>query len=100
MRLRCILIFAIGFVVGVAVGALAALLVSPATGADTRRAIRLQLLTLADAAKNVAERAENAADYLGDQVGRALGGEEDIAWRKVREIREGVQRYSDAGVPQ
>ena len=100
MRLRCIPVFAIGFLVGLAVGALAALLVSPATGAETRRAIRVQLLALADAAKNVADRAEGAADYLGDQVGRALGGEEEVAWRKVREIREGVQRYSEAGVPQ
>jgi gas vesicle protein len=82
----------------VAAGSLAALLVSPATGADTRRAIRLQLLGLADIAKSVADRAENAADYLGDQVGMALGGEEEVAWRKVREIREGVQKYSETGV--
>ena len=98
MRPRCFLMFAIGLGVGLAVGSLAALLVSPATGAETRRALRLQLLGLADIAKNVAERAEDAADYLGDQVGKALGGEEEVAWRKVREIREGVQRYSEAGV--
>jgi len=98
MRLRCLPVFVIGLLVGVAAGALGALLVSPATGAETRRAIRMQLLGLADIAKNVADRAEVAADYLGDQVGRALGGEEEVAWRKVREIREGVQKYSDAGV--
>ena len=98
MRPRCLLVFAIGLLIGLAAGSLGALLVSPATGAEPRRAIRLQLLGLADIAKNVADRAENAADYLGDQVGRALGGEEEVAWRKVREIREGVQKYSETGV--
>ena len=98
MRLRCFPVFVIGLLVGLAAGSLAALLVSPATGAETRKAIRLQLLALADIAKNIADRAEDAADYLGDQVGRALGGEEEVAWRKVREIREGVQKYSEAGV--
>ena len=98
MRLRCFPVFVIGLLVGLAAGALAALLVSPATGAETRRAMRLQLLGLADIAKGVARRAEDAADYLSDQVGRALGGEEEVAWRKVREIREGVQKYSEAGV--
>ena len=97
MRLRCFPVFVIGLLVGLAAGALAALLVSPATGAETRRAMRLQLLGLADIAKGVARRAEDAADYLGDQVGRALGGEEEVAWRKVREIREGVAKYSEAG---
>ncbi len=87
--------FIVGFVVGAALGSLGALLLSPSSGAETRRAIRGQLLTLADIAKNVADRAEVAADYLGDQVGRALGGDEEIAWRKVREIREGVARYSE-----
>jgi len=97
MRLRCFPVFVIGLLVGLAAGALAALLVSPATGAETRRAMRLQLLGLADIAKGVARRAEDAADYLSDQVGRALGGEEEVAWRKVREIREGVAKYSEAG---
>jgi len=94
MRMRWILPFMAGLLVGVAAGSLAALLVSPATGAETRRALRLQLLGLADIAKNVADRAEVTADYLGEQVERALGGEEEVAWRKVREIREGVQSYS------
>ena len=98
MRARCFPVFVIGLLIGLAAGSLGALLVSPATGAETRRAIRLQLLGLAEIAKNVADRAETAADYLGDQVGRALGGEEEVAWRKVREIREGVQKYSETGV--
>jgi gas vesicle protein len=84
-----------GFLLGAAAGTLGALLLSPSSGAETRRAIRSQLLGLAEVAKVVAERAETAADYLGDQVGRALGGDEEIAWRKVREIREGVARYSE-----
>jgi gas vesicle protein len=98
MRARWLPAFVMGVLVGIAVGSLGALLVSPATGAETRRAIRLQLLGLADLAKNVADRAETAADYLGDQVGRAFEGEEEVAWRKVREIRAGVQQYSEAGV--
>ncbi len=93
---RCLPVFVIGLIFGAAAGALGALLLSPSSGAETRRAIRAQLLALADVAKTVAERAEAAADYLGDQVGRALGGDEEIAWRKVREIREGVARYSES----
>ena len=92
---RWLPVFVIGFLLGAGAGALGALLLSPTSGAETRRAIRAQLLGLADVAKAVAERAEEAADYLGDQVGRALGGDEEIAWRKVREIREGVARYSE-----
>jgi gas vesicle protein len=87
---RWLPIFVIGLLLGAGAGALGALLLSPTSGAETRRAIRI-----ADVAKAVAERAEEAADYLGDQVGRALGGDEEVAWRKVREIREGVARYSE-----
>jgi gas vesicle protein len=94
MKLRWMPIFVIGFALGAAAGSLGALLLSPSSGAETRRQIRAQLLYLAEGAKIVAERAETAADYLGDQVGRALGGDEEVAWRKVREIREGVARYS------
>ena len=94
MRGRCFPAFVFGVLVGGALGVLGAMLLSPVTGSETRRAIRLQLLALADLAKTVADHAEDAADYLGDQVGRALGGDDEIAWRKVREIRAGVARYS------
>ena len=44
----------------------------------------------------LAEQAENAAELLGGRVEHYLGRDEEVAWRKVREIREGVQRYTQA----
>jgi gas vesicle protein len=90
----------VGLFIGAAIGGVAALLFSPVSGPETRRQMRNRLLTVADMAKNVAERAEMAADRLGEQVDHYLGRDDEVAWRKVREIREGVQRYTDARAPQ
>ena len=49
---------------------------------------------MAEAARIVAERAESAAAVVGDRVDHYLGRDEEVAWRKVRELREGVQRYT------
>ena len=35
-------------------------------------------------------------EILGRRVDHYLGRDEEVAWRKVREIREGVQRYTQA----
>jgi hypothetical protein len=45
-------------------------------------------------ARSLAERAETAAEMLGGKMDHYLGRDEEVAWRKVREIREGVQRYT------
>jgi hypothetical protein len=47
-------------------------------------------------ARVVADRAENAAEVLGERFDHYMGRDEQIAWRKVREIREGVDRYTQA----
>jgi hypothetical protein len=47
-------------------------------------------------AREVADRAEVTAEVLGGRVDHYLGREQEVAWRKVREIREGVDRYTQA----
>ncbi len=86
--------FVIGVVTGVVLGATAALLLAPSSGARTRRRLADEALRAAGLARSVAERAERAADFIGGRVDQYLGREEEAAWRKVREIREGVQRYT------
>jgi hypothetical protein len=44
----------------------------------------------------MAERAEHAAEVIGGRVEHYLGRDEEAAWRKVNEVREGVQRYTRA----
>lgn len=88
--------FAIGLVVGAAGGFLAGLLLAPSSGQKTRERLANEALRAAEVARNLAERAEDAAEVLGGRVEHYLGRDEESAWRKVREIREGVQRYSQA----
>lgn len=88
-------LFLIGLITGVALGVLVGILFAPATGARTRRRIADGAQRAADAARGFAERAEHAAGSLGGRVEHLLGRDEEVAWRKVRELREGVQRYTE-----
>ena len=85
-----------GLAVGALLGLVAGLLIAPESGDRTRALIAERARRAADAARVVAERAEEAAEVLGRQVDHYLGRDEEVAWRKVREIREGVQRYTQA----
>lgn len=96
MRVRRFEYFAIGLFVGIAGGIVAGLLIAPASGAKTRSRLAGQARRVAEAARSVAERAELTAEALTGRVEHYLGKDEDVAWRKVREIREGVQRYTEA----
>jgi gas vesicle protein len=87
---------AIGIIVGAVGGFLAGLLMAPTSGQKTRERLANEALRAADVARNIAEQAENAAELLGGRVEHYLGRDEEVAWRKVREIREGVQRYTQA----
>jgi gas vesicle protein len=87
---------AIGLVVGGVVGFVVGLLFAPTSGQKTRQRLANEALRAADLARNLAEQAENAAEVLGGRVDHYLGRDEEAAWRKVREIREGVQRYTEA----
>jgi gas vesicle protein len=89
----------IGVIVGAALGFVAGLLFAPASGAKTRKRLADEALRAADAARNIAERAEHAAEALGDRVGHYLGKDEEIAWRRVNEIREGIQGYTQTQTP-
>lgn len=88
----------IGIVAGATLGFVAGLLFAPRSGAQTRRRVAAEAQRVARTARVVAERAERAADVLGEQVDHYLGRDEEVAWRKVREIREGVQRYTQTQV--
>ena len=87
---------AIGLVAGAVVGFLAGLLFAPNSGLKTRQRLADEALRAADIARIIAERAEGAAGTLGGRVEHYLGRDEEIAWRKVREIREGVERFTQA----
>ena len=86
----------IGLIVGAVGGFLAGLLLAPTSGQKTRERLANEALRAADVARALAEQAENAAELLGGRVEHYLGRDEEVAWRKVREIREGVQRYTQA----
>jgi gas vesicle protein len=88
--------FAIGALTGMLVGLLMGLLFAPASGAKTRRRLADEAFHAADLAREVAERAELAAEAISGRVDHYLGRDEELAWRKVKEIREGVQRYTRA----
>ena len=95
MRCRT-LSFLGGAVVGVLLGILIGLLFAPESGVRTRQKIADEALRAADFAREMAERAERAADQIGGRVDHYLGKDEQVAWRKVAEIREGVERYTQA----
>jgi gas vesicle protein len=87
---------AIGLIVGAMAGFVAGLLFAPNSGYKTRQRLADEALRAAAVARGLAERAEYAAEALGGRVEHYLGRDEEMAWRKVREIREGVQRYTQA----
>ncbi len=94
MRFERLTYFVIGVFVGAAAGILAGLVFAPASGSETRRRLTDEANRLAETAKTVAERAESVVEKVGSRMDRYLGRDEEIAWRKVQEIRDGVQRYS------
>jgi gas vesicle protein len=89
----------VGLVAGATLGFVAGLLWAPRSGAQTRRRLAGEARRVAEGARFVAERAERAAELLGERVDHYLGRDEEVAWRKVREIREGVERYTQTQVP-
>lgn len=86
----------IGLIVGAVGGFFVGLLFAPTSGQKTRERLANEALRAADVARSIAEQAENAAELLGGRVEHYLGRDEEVAWRKVKEIREGVQRYTQA----
>ncbi|MBN2247137.1 MAG: YtxH domain-containing protein [Coriobacteriia bacterium] len=94
MRTGKLTYFIIGIFVGAAAGVLAGLMFAPRSGSETRRRLAFEAGRLQEAAKTVAERAETAVESVGSRMDHYLGRDEEVAWRKVQELRDGVQRYS------
>ncbi|MBI5231953.1 MAG: YtxH domain-containing protein [Coriobacteriales bacterium] len=88
--------FFVGIGLGIVGGIIIGFLFAPQSGAKTRRLLADEAVRAADKAREFAERAEQAADVLGDKVDHYLGRDQEVAWRKVQEIREGMQRYTQA----
>jgi gas vesicle protein len=88
-----------GIICGATLGFVAGLLMAPRTGAQTRRRLAGEARRVAESARFVAEKAERVAEVLGERVDHYLGREEEVAWRKVREIRKGVERYTQTQIP-
>lgn len=89
-------ILLIGLISGLVLGIVIGLLFAPAPGVKTRRRLAEEAQHAAEVARGLTERAEAAAEKLGGKVEHYLGRDEEVAWRKVRELREGVQRYTEA----
>jgi gas vesicle protein len=88
--------FGIGCITGAALGFVAGLLVAPRSGSETRHRLAARALKAAEMARTVADRAETTAEALTERFDHYMGRDEQVAWRKVREIREGVDRYTQA----
>jgi gas vesicle protein len=91
--------FAIGVIVGAAIGFVAGLLFAPTSGSQMRRRLASEAMRAAESARGLAERAEEAAEVIGGRVGHYLGKDEETAWRKVNEIREGIRGYTQTQNP-
>jgi gas vesicle protein len=91
--------FGIGCIVGVAAGIILGLLLAPFSGDEMRHRVAQRTRRVVEVARDVADRAEVGAGALGERVDHYLGRDEEVAWRKVREIREGVERYTHAQTP-
>jgi len=94
MRDKRLEYFVIGILLGGVLGVIAGLLFAPASGSYTRRKLAEEAERVAEAARHAADRAETIAEAIGSRMDHLLGRDEEVAWRKVHEIREGVQRYS------
>jgi gas vesicle protein len=88
--------FVIGCIAGGVFGLIGGLLLAPRSGFETRRMLAERALRAAEVARTVADRAEVTAEVLSERFDHYLGRDEEVAWRKVREIREGVDRYTEA----
>ena len=86
--------FVIGAIAGGVIGFFGGLLFAPRSGYDTRRKLAVRALRAAETARAVADRAEITAEVLTERFDHYMGRDEEMAWRKVREIREGVDRYT------
>ncbi len=88
--------FAIGSLVGLAVGVILGFLFAPTSGDRLRKNIADQASRAGEAAREIAMRTESVAGSLADRMNQMLGREEETARKKILEIRQGVDSYTQA----
>jgi len=90
-------IFVAGTALGLAIGFVTGLLLAPVNGATTRKRIVNEAYCAIGAVRSLATQAEGLVWGMGRRVEHFLGKDEEIAWEKVRELREGVTRFKIDG---
>lgn len=90
-------IFIAGTVLGLAIGFVAGLLLAPVSGVTARKRIANEASCAIDAARNLATQAEDLVWDISRRMEHLLGKDEEAAWEKVRELREGVTRLKIEG---
>ena len=86
----------VGFVLGAIVGAGVALLLAPATGADTRRRLGQTANRLGSQMKDGVDQAKEHVDGLVDDAKEQLGGLKDDVRTAVTTGREAFARERDS----
>lgn len=89
----------IGVAMGSVTGFVLGLLFAPSSGAATRQRLSEEAHRAAELAREVAERAERTMEAFSQQVDHYLGRDEEVAWKKVQELREGLKGYTDTRIP-
>jgi len=85
--------FIAGAAAGLVVGFVAGLLLAPVSGAIARKRIADEAAYTIERARTLAAQAENIAEVVGRRMEHFLGREEEVAWEKIRELREGLSRF-------
>lgn len=82
-----------GILVGIGIGALLGVLFAPVAGAECRRRLSVRALIAAEAARTMAQEAEQVVSRFGTRMDNLRGVDDDAVWRRVNEIRERVRSY-------
>lgn len=89
--------FSIGLLSGLALGVLAGILLAPAPGKDTRKAISGWAVDTKSSASDLIEQAKTAIEAASSKAEQYLGLQEKGIKKKLEEIRAELERYDLSG---